>query len=74
MYQRCGRSFFEDAVGATSSHEMEHATNPQNIKNSHDYAEKKRTDPDYEKNVEDRPNEVEQQDLNERTNSQLCVA
>lgn len=57
---------FEDVVGATGSHEAEHATNPQNLKDSKENIERK-GDPNYTpKDVESVPNEVEQRDLNER--------
>lgn len=60
---------FEDVVGATGSHEAEHATNMRNLMDDKENKDNRRNpQPGYqEKDVESVPNKVEQQDLNERT-------
>lgn len=60
---------WQDALGATGSHEAEHATNMENmLADKANQDNKKDPQPEYKnKDVESVPNEVEQKDLDERT-------
>jgi len=55
------------AVGATGSHETEHATNQSNIQAEKEHEAGKRDAKTYNKDVEEVPEHIEQKDLNERT-------
>jgi len=64
------RNKFEDVFGTTGSHEADHATDMANLKADKENKDNnKNPQPGYkQQDVEAVPNQVEQKNLNERTN------
>ena len=57
----------DKVIGATAGHELDHATDQENIQASKEHESKKRDPKDYHKDVEQKPNETEQKILDEST-------
>lgn len=57
----------EKVIGATAGHEIDHATDQENIQASKEHENKMRDSKDYHKDVEQKPNETEQKILDEST-------
>jgi hypothetical protein len=57
----------ESVIGATAGHEIDHATDQENIQANKEYENKMRDPKNYQKDVEDKPNQTEQKILNEST-------